>query len=360
MSADFVANMEDVLDLHAEPHGPQRSVVCFDETSTQFLWESRPALPPQPGIPLRQDCEYRQEGARNLFLVCGPLAGWRQVAVTQRRTMQDFALQTRWLVDEAYPEAEMVRVVLDNLNTHRPASLYEIFPTEEARRIVRRLEFHYTPKHGSWLNSVLSTGQAMAEVELSALPPASAGGSPARRPSRGKSRSRPRSRSATPPRPPSIGGLTPGTPEPNFIIQTRLYPDPWKQPQTSVRASPLLDTPPGTIRIRIREMGTHMSLGCCRPPRQRRWFQLGRSDFPQWGRRAAAGCEGHGSYDDKKHEPQACSRRQLSSNKKIPPPPGSVPGGKRAFCIFGSGGWTRTNDLRVMSPTSCHCSTPRR
>ena len=281
MSADFVANMEDVLDLHAEPHGPQRSVVCFDETSTQFLWESRPALPPQPGIPLRQDCEYRQEGARNLFLVCGPLAGWRQVAVTQRRAMQDFALQLRWLVDEAYPEAEMVRVVLDNLNTHRPASLYEIFPTEEARRIVRRLEFHYTPKHGSWLNSVLSTGQAMAEVELSALPPASAGGSPARRPSRGKSRSRPRSRSATPPRPPSIGGLTPGTPEPNFIIQTRLYPDPWKQPQTSVRASPLLDTPPGTIRIWIREMGTHMSLGCCRPPRQRRWFQLGRSDFPQ-------------------------------------------------------------------------------
>ena len=224
MSADFVANMEDVLDLHAEPHGPQRSVVCFDETSTQFLWESRPALPPQPGIPLRQDCEYRQEGARNLFLVCGPLAGWRQVAVTQRRTMQDFTLQTRWLVDEAYPEAEMVRVVLDNLNTHRPASLYEIFPTEEARRIVWRLEFHYAPKHGSWLNPVSSTEQAMAEVEFSALSPASAGGSPARRPSRGKSRRR--SRSATPPRPPSIGGLTPGTPEPNFIIQTRLYPDP--------------------------------------------------------------------------------------------------------------------------------------
>ena len=124
VSAEFVANMEDVLDLYAEPYDPQRPVVCFDETSTQLLAETRPPMPPRPGLPLRQDYEYRREGTRNLFLACEPLAGWRQVAVTQRR-MQDFAHQMRWLVDEAYPEVEVVRVVLDNLNTHRPASLYE-------------------------------------------------------------------------------------------------------------------------------------------------------------------------------------------------------------------------------------------
>ena len=161
MSAEFVANMEDVLDLYAEPYDPQRPVVCFDETSTQLLAETRPPLPPRPGLPLRQDYEYRREGVRNLFLACEPLAGWREVAVTERRTMQDFARRMRWLVDEAYPEAEAVRVVLDNLNTHRRASLYETFPAEEARRIARRLEFHYTPKHGSWLN--------MAEIEFSVL-----------------------------------------------------------------------------------------------------------------------------------------------------------------------------------------------
>ena len=161
MSAEFVANMEDVLDLYAEPYDPQRPVVCFDETSTQLLAETRPPMPPRPGLPLRQDYEYRREGTRNLFLACEPLAGWREVAVTQRRTMQDFAHQMRWLADEAYPEAEVVRVVLDNLNTHRRASLYETFPAEEARRIARRLEFHYTPKHGSWLN--------MAEIEFSVL-----------------------------------------------------------------------------------------------------------------------------------------------------------------------------------------------
>ena len=159
MSADFVANMEDVLDLYAEPYAPQKPVVCFDETSTQLLAETRPALPAQPGRPARQDYEYRREGTRNLFLACEPLAGWRHVAVTERRTMQDFAHQMRWLVDEAYPEAQVVRPVLDNLNTHRTASLYETFPAAEARRIAQRLEFHYTPKHGSWLN--------MAEIEFS-------------------------------------------------------------------------------------------------------------------------------------------------------------------------------------------------
>ena len=148
--------MEDVLDLYAEPYDPQRPVVCFDETSTQLLADTRPPLPAQ-----RQDYEYRREGTRNLFLACEPLAGWRHVAVTERRTMQDFAHRMRWLVDEAYPEIPVVRVVLDNLNTHRVASLYETFPAAEARRIAKRLEFHYTPKHGSWLN--------MAEIEFSVL-----------------------------------------------------------------------------------------------------------------------------------------------------------------------------------------------
>jgi hypothetical protein len=153
--------MEDVLDLYAEPYDPRRPVVCFDETSTQLLSEPRPALPAKPGRPRRQDYEYRREGTRNLFLTCEPLRGWRHVAITQRRTQQDFAHQMRWLVDQAYPEAQVVRVVLDNLNTHRAASLYQAFPAPEARRIVKRLEFHHTPKHGSWLN--------MAEIEFSVL-----------------------------------------------------------------------------------------------------------------------------------------------------------------------------------------------
>ena len=161
MSAEFVAAMEDVLDLYGEPHDPQSPAVCFDETSTQLLAETRPPLPPRPGRPRRQDYEYRREGTRNLFLGCEPLVGCRDVAVTQRRTMTDFAHQMRWLVDKAYPEAQVVRVVLDNLNTHRPASLYASFPAAEARRVVKRLEFHDTPKHGSWLN--------MAEIEFSVL-----------------------------------------------------------------------------------------------------------------------------------------------------------------------------------------------
>ena len=153
--------MEDVLDLYAEPHDPQRPVVCFDETSTQLLADVRAPLPAAPGRSRREDYEYRREGTRNLFLACEPLAGWRQVAVTERRTKRDFAQQMRWLAEEAYPEADVVRVVLDNLNTHRKASLYQAFPAAEARRIARKLEFHFTPKHGSWLN--------MAEIEFSVL-----------------------------------------------------------------------------------------------------------------------------------------------------------------------------------------------
>ena len=161
MSADFVAHMEDVLELYAEPYDPQRPVVCFDETSTQLLADVRPPEPVAPGKPRREDYEYRREGTRNLFLFIEPLAGWRHVAVTERRTAVDFAHQMRWLVDEAYPDVPVVRVVLDNLNTHRKASLYQAFPAAEARRIARRLEFHYTPKHGSWLN--------MAEIEFSVI-----------------------------------------------------------------------------------------------------------------------------------------------------------------------------------------------
>ena len=161
MSAEFVAHMEDVLDLYAEPYDPARPVVCFDESSTQLLADSRPSLPAAPGRPRRQDYEYVRGGTRNLFLTCEPQRGWRHVAITRQRTMQDFAHRMRWLVDEAYPDVPVVRLVLDNLNTHRTASLYETFPAPEARRIAQRLEFHYTPKHGSWLN--------MAEMEFSVL-----------------------------------------------------------------------------------------------------------------------------------------------------------------------------------------------
>ena len=170
VSAEFVANMEDLLDLYAEPYDPRRPVVCFDETSTQLLADTRTSLPSRPGIPLRQDYEYRREGVRNLFLTCEPLAGWRHVAVTRRRTMEDFAHQMRWLVDEAYPEVPVVRVVLDNLNTHRTASLYETFPAVEARRIAKRLEFHYTPKHGSWLNPVLSLSKGWRKSSSACCP----------------------------------------------------------------------------------------------------------------------------------------------------------------------------------------------
>ena len=156
-----MAHMEDVLDLYAEPYDPERPVVCFDETSTQLLADINEPLPAKPGRLRREDYEYLRAGTRNLFLTCEPLAGWRHVEVTERRTMQDFAHQMRWLVDEAYPDVPVIRVVLDNLNTHRMASLYETFPAAEARRIAKRLEFHHTPKHGSWLN--------MAEIEFSVL-----------------------------------------------------------------------------------------------------------------------------------------------------------------------------------------------
>jgi hypothetical protein len=159
VSADFVAHMEDVLDLYEEPFDEKRPTVCFDETSIQLIEEKRKPLEAKPGCPERFDYEYKRNGTRNLFMICEPLASFRHVEVTERRTKQDFAHQLKWLAEELYPDADCIRVVLDNLNTHKAASLYETFAPEVARRIARRVEFHYTPKHGSWLN--------MAEIEFS-------------------------------------------------------------------------------------------------------------------------------------------------------------------------------------------------
>jgi hypothetical protein len=153
--------MEDVLDLYAEPFDEKRPKVNFDETSKQLIAETRIGLEAKAGRVQRYDYEYQRNGTRNLFMICEPQAGWRHVAITERRTKVDFAHQMKWLVDERYPEAEVIRVVLDNLNTHKVASLYEAFEPAEARRIAKKLEFHPTPKHGSWLN--------MAEIELSIL-----------------------------------------------------------------------------------------------------------------------------------------------------------------------------------------------
>jgi DDE superfamily endonuclease len=151
--------MEDVLELYAEDYDETYPTVGFDETSKQLIAETRQPLAAGAGKVERFDYEYERRGVRNLFMMCEPKRGWRHVAVTEQRTMHDFARQMKWLADEAFPAAQRVRVVLDNLNTHRPASLYETFAPEEARRILRKLEFHYTPKHGSWLN--------IAEIELS-------------------------------------------------------------------------------------------------------------------------------------------------------------------------------------------------
>jgi transposase len=161
VGAEFVWRMEDVLELYEELYDPQKPVVCFDELPYQMVAEKRTPLPAKPGRPQRYDYEYERKGMVNIFAFFEPKGGWRHLDVTERRTAVDFALAMRRLVDERYPEAEKVRVVLDNLNTHTGAALYQAFEPEEARRILRRLEFHYTPKHASWLN--------MVEIELSVL-----------------------------------------------------------------------------------------------------------------------------------------------------------------------------------------------
>jgi len=160
-NAEFVAAMEDVLDVYERPHDEKRPVVCLDEASKQLIGETVKPIPAGAGQPARIDHEYVRNGVMNLFMVTMPLLGWRGVKVTNRRTMVDFAEVVRWLVEEICEEAEQVVLVMDNLNTHKIASLYEAFPPEQARRIAAKLEIHHTPKHGSWLN--------MAEIELSVL-----------------------------------------------------------------------------------------------------------------------------------------------------------------------------------------------
>jgi hypothetical protein len=157
----FVWHMEDVLAVYERPHDPSRPVVCLDETSRQLLAETRPPLPPAPGRPARHDPEYERGGVANLFLLSEPLRGWRHVRVRQQRTRLDFAHCIKELADVHYPQAEQIVLVLDQLNTHSPASLYAAFPPAEAKRLADRLEIHDTPKHGSWLN--------MAELELAVL-----------------------------------------------------------------------------------------------------------------------------------------------------------------------------------------------
>jgi DDE superfamily endonuclease len=153
--------MEDVLDLYEQSYDARRPVVCFDEKPVQLVGETRVPRPVSPGQPRRYDYEYERKGTANIFMAVEPLGGWRQVKVTDRRTKLDFAAQMQQLADLHYPDAECIRVVMDNLNTHKPASLYEAFPPAEALRLLRRLEFHYTPKHASWLN--------MAEIEIGVL-----------------------------------------------------------------------------------------------------------------------------------------------------------------------------------------------
>jgi hypothetical protein len=160
-SAEFVCHMEDVLAVYHRPYDPKRPVVCVDETFRQLIGEARAPLPTKPGAVERVDHVYVRNGVASLFLACEPLSGWRHVAVTEHRRRIDWALVIRSLLEGRYRQAERLVLVMDQLNTHSAASLYEAFPPEEAKRLADRLEIHHTPKHGSWLN--------MAEIELSAL-----------------------------------------------------------------------------------------------------------------------------------------------------------------------------------------------
>ena len=160
-NADFVAAMEDVLEVYQRPRDPLRPLVCLDEQSKQLIKETRKPIPVAPGRPERVDFEYERNGTANLFMLFAPLEGWRHVKVTERRTKLDFAAVIRELVDVHFSKAEKIVLVMDNLNTHKIGSLYEAFPPAEARRLIEKLEIHHTPKHGSWLD--------MAETELSIL-----------------------------------------------------------------------------------------------------------------------------------------------------------------------------------------------
>lgn len=160
-NADFVCAMEDVLEVYTRPYDPARPVVCLDELNKQLVAEIQTPLPVEPGQPARFDYEYERCGTANLFMINEPLLGQRHVTVTEQRTAVDFAQVVRDLLEVRYPHAEKVVLVIDNLNTHKPAALYQAFEPAVARSLIHRLEIHYTPKHGSWLN--------MAEIELSIL-----------------------------------------------------------------------------------------------------------------------------------------------------------------------------------------------
>lgn len=161
VDSEYVARMEDILDLYAQPHDPRHPVVCFDESPTQLIGHTRVSEPAAPGTPARIDYEYVRNGTANLFVFYGVHAGWRHVEVTEQRTCYQFAHQMQALVDKHYPQAEVICVVLDNLSTHTAAALYDTFEPGEARRILRKVEFHYVPKHASWLN--------MVEIEIGVL-----------------------------------------------------------------------------------------------------------------------------------------------------------------------------------------------
>jgi hypothetical protein len=160
-NAAFVAAMEDILDVYQRPHDPDKPLVCLDETSKQLIVETREPIPAEPGRPKREDYEYERNGVANLFMLFAPLEGWRHVKVTDRHAAVDYAHALKDLSDTHFPDAAKIVLVQDNLSTHKPASLYETFPAAEARRLVERFEWHYTPKHGSWLD--------MAESELAVL-----------------------------------------------------------------------------------------------------------------------------------------------------------------------------------------------
>ena len=161
VDAEYVARMEDVLDLYAEAPDPKRPVVCFDESPTQLIGEVRQPIPAEPGQIERYDCEYKRNGTANLFIFLDAHRSWRKVKVTDSRAAVDFAACMRELTDLHFPQAERIRVVLDNLSTHTAGALYQAFPACEARRVLQRLEFHYVPKHASWLN--------MVEIEIGVL-----------------------------------------------------------------------------------------------------------------------------------------------------------------------------------------------
>jgi DDE superfamily endonuclease len=160
-SGEFVAHMEDVLEVYHQPYDPQVPLVCMDEQPVQLIKEIRTPLPAKVGHPERYDYEYERNGTATIFMFTEPLHGVRMVSVREHKTAVDWALELQQLLDRQYPEADRIRLVCDNLNTHGIGSLYEAFPPEQARRLASRLELHYTPKHGSWLN--------IAEIELSAL-----------------------------------------------------------------------------------------------------------------------------------------------------------------------------------------------